>query len=517
MLGKALRRALPPLALLVLQALLLAPILAPTASADRMTVVPVPGLDVLEGSQKAIIAWNGTHEYLLLSVDVEIRALIAEAETRHSLSEEPVIRVVEEPILVVQLMPFPSVPKVLEADREAFYELGDILYQHLARKSVVSYYLKTYSGRLGPAPRGVPAAEPMVELIFYEEVGAHHVAVLEVRDAHELVSWLVDFFAQKGFDVSEQMEQFSQAERILVNYVKRGYRYFTVDVMAVKPDEVASTEPLAYLFECECVYYPLYISTVAEGHTSVRLFVLAGGWLRREDVRKAGLTLAIEDELEAEEVERISEDIYELLGARGAKLTVLTYDGAIELLKTDLEARLGPSLSKAISQAQLTAFSSASVALIALPSLRVRGKPRKADEDVVAAFVADLLALFSLLCLSPALVALVNPPYVYVGLYHMGSYGPWPFYAFMLAASASLALTLLLSAGEERARLPLAICLFVIISSLLFVLGAILLLPSPLDLLATHLVVGTWVAALVAFTLVLVYPTRPLPRSSAPV
>ena len=160
MLGKALRRVLPPLALVVLQALLLAPILTPTASADRMTVVPVPGLDVLEGSQKAIIAWNGTHEYLLLSVDVEIRALIAEAETRHSLSEEPVIRVVEEPILVVQLMPFPSVPKVLEADREAFYELGDILYQHLARKSVVSYYLKTYSGRLGHGNPTGSRAEP---------------------------------------------------------------------------------------------------------------------------------------------------------------------------------------------------------------------------------------------------------------------------------------------------------------------------------------------------------------------
>ena len=503
MLGKVLRHVLALAALALLQALLLAPILAPTASADRMTVVPVPGLDVLEGSQKAIIAWNGTHEYLLLSVDVELQLEVRQ-QFNERLSEE-------EPILVVQLMPFPSVPEVLEADREAFYELEDILYEHLARKSVVSYYVKTYGSRLGPAPRGAPVAEPMVELIFYEEVGAHHVAVLEVRDARELVSWLVDFFAQKGFDVSEQMEQFSQAEDILADYVERGYRYFTVDVMAIRPDEVASTEPLAYLFECGCVYYPLYISTVAEGHTSVRLFVLAEGWLRREDVRKAGLTLAIEDELEAEEVERISEDIYELLGARGAKLTVLTYDGAIELLKTDLEAQLGPSLSKAISQAQLTAFSSASVALIALPSIRVRGKPRKADADVAVAFITSLLALFSLLCLSPALLVLVNPPYVYVGRYRMGSYGPWPFYALMLAASASLALTLLLSAGDERARLPLAICLLVLLGSLLFVLGAVSTLPSPLDLLATHLMVGTWVAALVALALVLSYsaPKRP--------
>jgi len=505
-LGKALRHVLALAALALLQALLLAPILTPAASADRMTVVPVPGLDVLEGSQKAIIAWNGTHEYLLLSVDVELQ-LAARQQLNEQLSEE-------EPILVVQLMPFPSVPEVLEADREAFYELEDILYQHLARKSVVSYYVKTYGSRLGPAPRGAPVPEPMVKLIFYEEVGAHHVAVLEVRDARELVGWVVGFFTQKGLDVSEQMEQFSQAEHILADYVERGYRYFTVDVMAVRPYEVASTEPLAYVFECGCVYYPLYISTVAEGHTSVRLFVLAGGWLRRKDVREAGLTLAIEDELEAEEVERISEDIYELLGARGAKLTVLTYDGAIKLLKTDLEAQLGPSLSKAINQAQLTAFSSASVALIALPSIRVRDKPRKADADVVVAFITSLLALFSLLCLSPALMVLVSPPYVYVGSYrthYMVNYGPWPFYTFMLAAAASLALTLLLSAGDERARLPLAICLFVLFGSMLFVLGAAFMLPSPLDLLATHLMVSTWLTALVAIALVLSYsaPKRP--------
>ena len=499
MLSKALRRALPPLALVVLQALLLAPILTPTASADRMTVVPVPGLDVLEGSQKAIIAWNGTHEYLLLSVDVELQL----AAKQQLMSEDP--------ILVVQLMPFPSVPKVLEASREAFYELGDILYQHLARKSVASYYLKAYSGRLGSAPRGVPVAEPTVELVFYEEVGAHHVAVLEVRDARELVSWLVEFFAQKGFDVSEQMEQFSQAEHILADYVERGYRYFTVDVMAIRPDEAASTEPLAYLFECGCVYYPLYISTVAKGHTSVRLFVLAEGWLRREDVRKAGLTLAIEDELGAEEVERVSEDIYGLLGARGAKLTVLTYDGPIELLKTDLEAQIGPSLSKVLNQAQLTAFSSVSVALIVLPSIHVRGKPRKADADVVVAFIASLLALLSLLCLSPVLMVLVNPPYVYVGHYLMSGYGPWPFYIFMLAASASMALTLLLSAGGERARLPLAICLLVLLGSLFFVLGATFMLPFPLNLLATYLMVGTCPMAMAALVLVLSYsaPKRP--------
>ena len=505
--SEALRRALLPL-ILVLQALLLASILTPTASADRMTVVPVPGLDVLEGSQKAIIAWNGTHEYLLLSVDVELQL-----EGRQQLMSE---EEGEEPILVVQLMPFPSVPKVLEADREAFYELEDVLYQHLARKSMASYYTKTYSGRPTAA---VPVPEPMVELIFYEEVGAHHVAVLDVSDARELVGWVVEFFAQKGFDVSEQMEQFSQAEEILADYVERGYRYFTVDVVAVRPYEAASTEPLAYVFECGCVYYPLYISTVAKGHTSVRLFVLAGGWLRRKDVREAGLTLAIEDELKAEEVERVSEDIYELLGARGAKLTVLTYDGAIELLRTDLEARLGPSLSKAISQAQLTAFSSASVALIALPSIRVRGKPRKADADVVVAFITSLLALFSLLCLSPVLVTLVSPPYVYhptfTAHYHMGGYGPWPFYALMLAASASLALTLLLSAGDERARLPLAICLLVLLGSMLFVLGAAFMLPSPLDLLATHLMVGTWLTALVALALILSYSATERPPDLA--
>ena len=501
--SEALRRALPPL-ILVLQALLLVSILTPTASADRMTVVPVPGLDVLEGSQKAIIAWNGTHEYLLLSVDVELQL---EGRQQLMSKEEG-----EEPILVVQLMPFPSVPKVLEADREAFYELEDVLYQHLARKSIVSYYTKTYSGRPTAA---VPVPEPMVELIFYEEVGAHHVAVLDVSDARELVGWVVEFFAQKGFDVSEQMEQFSQAEEILADYVERGYRYFTVDVVAVRPYEAASTEPLAYVFECGCVYYPLYISTVAKGHTSVRLFVLAEGWLRREDVREAGLTLAIEDELKAEEVERVSEDIYGLLGARGAKLTVLTYDGAIELLKTDLEAQLGPSLSKALNQAQLTAFSSASVAFIVLPSIRVRRRPKKADADVVVAFIASLLALFSLLCLSPVLVVLVNPPYVYVGHYLMGSYGPWPLYIFMLAASASLALTLLLSVGDERARLPLAICLLVLFGSLLFVFGAAFMLPSPLDLLATLLMVGTWPTALVALALVLSYSALKRPPDLA--
>ncbi len=77
--------------------------------ADRGLVHVEPGVSIYEPGQKAIIAWNGQEEILILSTDVS-----ATGET-----------------LVLEIMPLPSNPKKIEkASFESFVTIQTILDAH---------------------------------------------------------------------------------------------------------------------------------------------------------------------------------------------------------------------------------------------------------------------------------------------------------------------------------------------------------------------------------------------------
>ena len=101
--GDVSRKTVLTLSLIVVT-LLFINMLLPTVNGDRGGFSP-RRVQVTETAQKAIIAWNGTYEALILSTDI-------------SSSNESE---------VVEIMPLPSNPAISKGETRSFGEVGKVL------------------------------------------------------------------------------------------------------------------------------------------------------------------------------------------------------------------------------------------------------------------------------------------------------------------------------------------------------------------------------------------------------
>lgn len=210
-----------------------------SVSADRGGISLVSKVEVLEPGQKAIIAWNGREEVLILSTDVKAN----------------------QSTLVLELLPLPSNPKAVErANSTSFIKLQDIIRRHIG----------TYvnSRKLGGYGEG-NFAETVV-VTFHEKIGAHDITVVRADNASELALWIDDFLRKNAVTNELSLQEY---ESIFEDYISRGFPYFALDLVEVSPTE-KSVEPILYRFETSFLYYPLKISSLFSGDTGITLFLL---------------------------------------------------------------------------------------------------------------------------------------------------------------------------------------------------------------------------------------------------
>ena len=105
------KSSLAPLILLVMLS-----ISTPMTFADRC-ILPVTDADVYGPGQKAIIAWNGQVEYLILSTD-----LYASSDTK-----------------VLEILPLPSNPEVQAGDFQSFEAIQDLMTKNMPRAVTSDY------------------------------------------------------------------------------------------------------------------------------------------------------------------------------------------------------------------------------------------------------------------------------------------------------------------------------------------------------------------------------------------
>ncbi len=203
-----------------------------------MGMVPVgPSVSVYEPGQKAIVAWNGQEETLILSTDVN-----AVNET-----------------WVLQIMPLPSNPKKIEkASFESFVAIQDLLVTN-ARVVLGDNYLSE--------------STKSVEITFHERIGAHDITVVKAANTSELMSWAEDFLESNNVTQDFSLENF---ETVIEEYMARGFRFFALDIIQLSADQ-KSVEPILYQFETSFLYYPLKISSPISGNTKITLFLLTNG------------------------------------------------------------------------------------------------------------------------------------------------------------------------------------------------------------------------------------------------
>jgi hypothetical protein len=274
--------------------------------ADRGLVHVEPGVSIYEPGQKAIIAWNGQEEILILSTDVS-----ASGET-----------------LVLEIMPLPSNPKKIEkASFESFVTIQNLLDAH-ARVVLGDNY------RSG--------STESIEVTFHEKIGAHDITVVKAGDASELTSWAIEFLESNNVTRGISLKNF---EAVIEDYMALGFRFFALDIIQLSADQ-KSVEPILYQFETNFLYYPLRISSPIFGDTKITLFLLTNGKIESDFIfsqytpivrayfRSSSLWEPIELNLTKGQLSIIDLRIGEIF-PKGAWLTVMEYEGPLSWLTKD--------------------------------------------------------------------------------------------------------------------------------------------------------------------------------------
>ena len=275
----------------------------PLVYADRGGIPITPGVSVYEPRQKAIVAWNGQDEILILSTDV------------HSSQET----------LVLEILPLPSRPEIELASFQAFENIQEMIWE----EGLNRYLFEAKDN----------ARQGSVEVLFHEQIGAHNITVVTATDAVDLVSWANTFLSSSGVDRNITLGNFQTA---IQDYMNRGFRYYALDLVTFQVQE-KSIDPILYKFNSSTLYYPLLITSPVGGDGKIALFTLT-----REKLENPywplhlayyqtshGLWQPIQFTLSRGELSKVDLRLSELL-PDGAWLSVLTYEGSIGLLNKDL-------------------------------------------------------------------------------------------------------------------------------------------------------------------------------------
>lgn len=302
----------------------------PAVSADRGMIVP-PGASVYEPGQKAIVAWNGERELLILSTDVYG----------------------SDNTWALEILPLPSEPTVEAGDFDSFIVVQDLLLEYVGD----IYNQKGY-GRAGPENA------PSLDVIFHEQIGAHDIRVVVAENAQELISWAENLLGTKAQGIS-----WGKLENLATGYIERGIKYWVFDLVNLS-DYLKSREPIVYTFESDLLYYPLEISSLASGTTEITLFTLTSDKLDAQSVQEAGFSVqsfevdgenfSLEFVVDKNDIQQISQGVAELFDD-SAWLTVLNYEGSLADLSGDLmasaaEAEVNRTLAAGLATAMVTAL-----------------------------------------------------------------------------------------------------------------------------------------------------------------
>ena len=293
--------------------------LAPIALADR-GMMPISDVSIYGPGQKAIIAWDGEEEIMILSTDVR-----ASGDSQ-----------------VLELLPLPSKPKIEKGDFASFEQVDKLIKEHFPGRGWDQFR----KGALGPGEG--------VEIVFHEKIGAHDITVVKAADSSELVKWAEKFLKNAGI---EHKISSPKLESLVEDYIAQGINYFVFDLIEVT-SEPKSIEPIVYRFHTNFLYYPLKISTLAEGWTDISLFLLTPQpvslhWLPKGSELPQGLEMGkfygrngaqhIQFKITQGELASIDQDIAGLLG-ENAWLTAMSYHGDLAGLTGDLKLyKLSPT------------------------------------------------------------------------------------------------------------------------------------------------------------------------------
>lgn len=287
-------------------AVILSILFVPMCFANRGMIPIDPDIKIFEPTQRAMIAWNGSKEILLLSTDLSA----------------------SDSTILLEVLPLPTEPEVKKGDLETFRRATNLINSKLRAVAI--------SGKRN-GDNGDEVILPGGEVTFHEKIGAHDISVTHLLDAEGFVDWVKDYLKSleiEGDVISDEMKE------LIEEYVKEEFTWFVFDVITLGTETVTN-EPIQYSFETDKLYYPLKITKTGEGYTSIELLILTPRLLRNFPglpIKKISLAhdpiTIFNDELES-----LNEDMFELLGhLEDMKLRIWNIEGNLKDFDADLIA-----------------------------------------------------------------------------------------------------------------------------------------------------------------------------------
>jgi len=214
---------------------------AQAALADRGSIPFEPGVQIFEPNQRAMIAFDGREEILLLSTD--LRA--------------------SKPTKVLEVIPLPCEPKVCKGDVEVFRKATELINRKLPRRRALAHRAKAAEGNFGGRPAG--------KVTFHKKIGPHDISVTKVLNRKGFVRWVKDYLKRAGVDnptIPPPMKG------VIAEYLLDDYKWFVFDVIALDR-ETKTNDAIQYRFATDYLYYPLRITRAEEGFTTIKLLILS--------------------------------------------------------------------------------------------------------------------------------------------------------------------------------------------------------------------------------------------------
>jgi hypothetical protein len=262
------------------------------ARADCGSIPFKPWVEVFEPNQRAVIAWDGQEEILLLSTD--LRA--------------------SEPTKVLEVIPFRSEPEVSKGDVEVFRKATALINAKLSAPNEERF---GGMGGFGIGAMGGAGPPPAGEVTFHQRIGAHDVCVVRVLDDDRFVAWVEDYLKQGGVDnptIAPPMKA------VVREYLKDRFQWFAFNVVDLGP-QTATKEAIQYRFKTRFLYYPLRITRTEKGETSIRIVLLSPRLVKVPRLGSAKARLLHQPlPIRHSELSDLDEDLYELLKGQPVNL-----------------------------------------------------------------------------------------------------------------------------------------------------------------------------------------------------
>ena len=204
-------------------------------------MIPYHEFSVYEPGQKAIIAWDGQEEIMILSVDV-----YSEQSTK-----------------ALHMVPFPSLPEVELGTVESFDKIEEIINRDRWE------YDGEYDRKNGNYSIAAPGIEN-VEIVFHEKVGAHDITAVKINSPIEFSKWVNNFLKDNGIKNKELPDELNT---VVAHYTDLEIRYFVFDVIELEAN-TRSVNPIVYKFETDYLFFPLEISSIIKGSTEITLALI---------------------------------------------------------------------------------------------------------------------------------------------------------------------------------------------------------------------------------------------------